>query len=149
MSNGLDVIIIDDEPGVCQVTTDIVKRFYTWGEVIGYCDIDQALTNCLAHDVDIAIFIVDVFLDKMSGFMFLEKLEHKFPSIYEDTIMITGHANDDVVNMCIASEVNHLLEKPVKSYALQLAVRAVAQKYVKFAKRLMQDPALADNIINI
>lgn len=149
MSNGLDVIIVDDEPNVCHLTTEIVKRFYSWGEVISYCDADQALTNCLAHDVGIAIFIVDVFLDKMSGFMFLEKLEHKFPAIYEDTVMITGHASDDVVNMCIASEVNYLLEKPVKSYALQLSVRAIAQKYLKFAKRLMQDSTLADNIINI
>jgi len=28
MADGLDVIIVDDEPGVCEVVSEIVKRFY-------------------------------------------------------------------------------------------------------------------------
>lgn len=60
--------------------------------------------------------------------------------------MITGNANDDVVNMCVASDVNHLLEKPIKAYALQLAVRSIVSKYLKFTKRLLQNPAFADSV---
>ena len=48
--------------------------------------------------------------------------------------------------MCIASDVNHLLEKPIKPYALQLAVRAICEKYLKFAKRLFHDPDFAKNV---
>jgi hypothetical protein len=50
--------------------------------------------------------------------------------------------------MCVASDVNHLLEKPIKPYALQLAVRAIAEKYLKFAKRLFKDPEFAKSISN-
>lgn len=40
MPEGLDVIIIDDDPDVCEVLTEIVKRFYTWGDVISFSDLD-------------------------------------------------------------------------------------------------------------
>ena len=64
----------------------------------------------------------------------------------EDAVIISGNASDDVVDMCMASDITHLLEKPVRAYALQLAVRSIVNKYVKFAKRLLRDPELAENV---
>jgi hypothetical protein len=51
--------------------------------------------------------------------------------------------------MCLASKVNYLLEKPVKPYALQLAVRAVTAKYLDFAKKLIQDPSFAEDVARL
>jgi hypothetical protein len=82
----------------------------------------------------------------MSGFYFLESIEPKFPSAHQDAIVISGKASDDVVDMCLASRVTYLLEKPVRPYALQLAVRAITAKYLDFAKRLLRDPELAESI---
>jgi hypothetical protein len=65
---------------------------------------------------------------------------------HEDTIMITGFASDDVVNTCIASDINYLLEKPIRPYALQLAIRAIVNKYIQFAKKLLADPDFAGNV---
>ena len=48
--------------------------------------------------------------------------------------------------MCVASDITYLLEKPIRAYALQLAVRAIVTKYLKFAKRLLDDPVLAGNV---
>jgi len=42
--------------------------------------------------------------------------------------------------------VNHLLEKPVKPYALQLAVRSIVSKYLKFAKLLLTNTDFAETI---
>lgn len=64
----------------------------------------------------------------------------------DDAFLITGNASDDVVDMCVASDVNHLLEKPIRPYALQLAVRSIAMKYIRFAKRLTQDPDFASSV---
>ena len=50
--------------------------------------------------------------------------------------------------MCVAANITYLLEKPVKAYALQLAVRAIVNKYINFAKRLLEDPDLAGDIYN-
>ncbi len=146
MSDGLDVIIVDDDQAVCELIAAIVKRFYTWGEVISFTDTDEATKYCLSREVGVAIFIVDVFLGGVSGFFFLDSIDKKFPAAHSDAIIITGNASDDIVNMCIASEVNHLLEKPIKPYALQLAVRAIAEKYLNFAKKLFQDPEFAKSV---
>jgi len=144
MSDGLDVIIVDDEPSLCEVIAETIRRFYTWGDIITFTKADEAISYCLGRDTGIAIFIIDVFLGEKSGFSFLDAIEKKFPTAHQDTIMITGYASDDVVDMCVASDVHHLLEKPIKPYELQLAVRALVAKYMKFAKKLLRDPAFAE-----
>jgi DNA-binding NarL/FixJ family response regulator len=149
MPAGLDVIIVDDNPVVCETVEAMVKRFYTWGEVLSFTDPETATSYCENREVGVAIFIVDVFLSGVSGFYFLDGIEEKFPTAHADSIIITGNASDDVVNMCVASDVNHLLEKPLRPYALQLAVRSIAEKYLKFAKKLINDPQFAQTISNL
>lgn len=146
MSDSLDVIIVDDEPDVCRALSDIIKRFYTWGDVLSFTNTDEALAYCLSRETGVAIFVLDVFMGDITGFSFLDAIVDKFPMAYEDAIIITGNAGDDVVNMCVASDITHLLEKPIRSYALQLAVRSIVSKYIRFAKRLLQDPILAESI---
>jgi CheY-like chemotaxis protein len=148
MAEGLDVIVVDDDPAVCELISTTINRFYTWGRVLSFTDSEAAITYCLSRDIGVAIFVVDVFLGGASGFFFLDAIEKKFPTAHSDAIVITGNASDDIVNMCVASDVNHLLEKPVKPYALQLAVRAIAEKYLKFVKRLFNDPEFAKTIAN-
>ena len=77
MSEGLDVIIVDDDPIVCELIETIVKRFYTWGEVIAFNNTDEAMAYCNGRDIGVAIFIVDVFLGGVSGFYFLDSIEEK------------------------------------------------------------------------
>ena len=149
MSDGLDVIIVDDDPGICEVLTELIESFYTWGEVLSFPDPKEAITRCLERDSGIAIFVVDVFLGGLSGFYFLDAVEEKYPSAHEDAIIISGNASDDVVNMCLASRVNYLLEKPIKPYALQLAIRAINAKYLEFAKKLLQDNAFAESVASL
>ena len=146
MSDELDVIIVDDDPAVCEVISKIIKSFYTWGDVLSYTDVDEAISYCLSREIGVGIFVIDVFLSGKSGFDFLEAIEEKFPSAHEDSIIITGNASDDVVNMCISSDVTYLLEKPIRPFALQLAVRAIVMKYLTFAKRLLRDPSFAANM---
>ena len=146
MSDGLDVIVLDDDPGIGRVLKELIESFYTWGEVVSFSQADAAIAHCLKRESGVAIFVVDVFLKGMSGFFFLDSIEGKFPAAHEDAIMISGKASEDVVDMCLASNVTYLLEKPIKPYALQLAVRAITSKYLTFAKRLLRDPSLAQSI---
>ncbi len=143
MSEGLDVIVVDDDKNLCTVTAETIKRFYTWGDVVTFNKVDEAIAYCLSRETSIAIFVLDVFLGEQSGFAFLDAIKTKFTSAPEDTIIMTGHASEDVVNMCVASDVPHLLEKPIKSYELQLAIRAIVAKYMKFARKVLHDPEFA------
>ena len=149
MSDGLDVIIVDDDPAAGQAVAEIVKHFYTWGDVLTFNDVDEAILYCLSCKYGVAIFIVDVFLGGKSGFYFLDAVEKKFPSVHRDAVVVTGNASDDVVNMCMASNINHLLEKPVRPFALQFAVRAIAEKYVSFAKHLLEDQEFAQCVAQL
>ncbi len=149
MSDGLDVIVLDDDPGICQVIAELIESFYSWGQVHCFSNPEEAIAFCLNRDIGVAIFVVDVFLGGLSGFYFLDAIEHTYPTAHEDTIMISGNASDDVVNMCLASNVNYLLEKPLKPYALQLAVRSITAKYLDFAKKLLQDQRFAENVARL
>jgi len=149
MSDGLDVIILDDDPGIGEILSELIESFYTWGEVHCFSEHNQAISFCFNRDIGVAIFVVDVFLGGLSGFSFLDAIDVKYPTAHEDTIIISGNANDDVVNMCLASKVNYLLEKPVKPYALQLAVRAITAKYLDFAKKIIHDPEFAENVARL
>ena len=149
MSDGLDILIIDDEKEVCDVLSSHIRKFYTWGEITTCTDVERAVSYCRSRPGSIMIFVLDVFVGDSNGFLFLDAIADKYPNACHDTIMITGNANDDVVDMCVASGVNHLLEKPVRPYALQLAVRSIVSKYLKFAKLLLNDPEFAGSIIRI
>jgi response regulator of citrate/malate metabolism len=149
MTGGLPVIIVDDDPQVCEVTADIVKSFYTWGKVFVFTDPDEALRFCQNRETGVAIFILDVFLGEKTCFDFLKSVQPAFPFAPQDTIIMTGNASDEVVDVCISSDITYLLEKPVRAYALKLAVRAIVAKYAKFAKKLLLDPVLADHITRI
>lgn len=149
MSDGLDILIIDDEKEVCDVLSSHIRKFYTWGDITTCTDVERAVSYCRSRPGSIMIFVLDVFVGDSNGFLFLDAIADKYPNACHDTIMITGNANDDVVDMCVASGVNHLLEKPVKPYALQLAVRSIVSKYLKFAKMLLNDPEFAGSIERI
>lgn len=149
MSDGLDILIIDDEKEVCDILASHIEKFYTWGDITTCTDVERAISYCKSRPGSIMIFVLDVFVGDSNGFLFLDAIAEKYPNAYHDTIMITGNANDDVVDMCVASGVNHLLEKPVKPYALQLAIRSIVSKYLKFAKMLLNDPDFAENIERI
>jgi response regulator of citrate/malate metabolism len=146
MSQELDVIVIDDDPSICMVISNIINSFYMWGDVISFTDVDDAVAYCMGLDMGVAVFVLDIYLGQKSGFDFLDQIEERFPSAREDTIIITGNASNEVVNRCISSDITYLLEKPIRSYALQLAVRAIAMKYIKFAKRLFQNPTFAARV---
>lgn len=70
----------------------------------------------------------------------------KFPFAPQDTIIMTGNAGVEVVDTCIAYDIHYLLEKPIRPYALQLAVRGIVSKYLKFARTLLSDPLLARQV---
>jgi DNA-binding NtrC family response regulator len=146
MSDNLDVIIVDDEPWICEVLTDIIKPFYVWGEVRSFTDADEAIAYCRNQRTGVAIFILDVFMGNETGFGFLDAIVDRYPMAYDDAIIITGNASDDIVNMCIASDITYLIEKPIRPFALQFAVRAIVSKYIKFARKLMADPNLAETV---
>jgi len=149
MSDKLDVIVLDDDPQICSLITEILKGFYVWGDIHSFTTFSDALSFCKKKKLGMAIFILDVYLDKKTAFDFLDEIADQCAWAFEDTVIITGKASDDIVNMCIASNINYLIEKPIKSYTLKLAVRAIVGKYVRFAKRILSNSDYAKRVAEI
>lgn len=148
MSENLDVIIVDDEPEVCKVISDIVKSFYSWGNVAAFTNSREAMAYVRSRKPGVAIFILDVFLGKETCFEVLDSIVDRYPMAYEDAIIVTGNAGPEVVDMCVASNITYLIEKPIRPYTLQLSVRAIVSKYIRFARKLLEDPRLAESIMS-
>ncbi|MFP4477238.1 MAG: response regulator [Desulfatibacillaceae bacterium] len=140
MPDGLDVIVVDDDRITLELLAEAINTFYTWGDVYVFSDPGEAAYYCNNRETHIAVFVVDVFLGGETGFRFLDSLAERYPGVYEDAVVITGDASEEVVNACLASGISHLLEKPVRPYALQFAVRAVVNKYISFLRKLREDP---------
>ena len=60
MSEGLDVIIVDDEDSVCKLISTVIKKFYTWGNIHEFTDVDDAITYCLTSDMGIALSLIHI-----------------------------------------------------------------------------------------
>jgi response regulator of citrate/malate metabolism len=149
MSDNLDVIILDDDPQMCTLIEEILRDFYVWGSVHTFTDFNEALAFCRKMKLGVAIFILDVYLGKKTAFDFLDQISDQCAWASEDAIIITGNAGDDIVDMCIASNITYLIEKPMKVYTLKLAVRAIVGKYIRFAKRLLGDSVYAKRVAKI
>ena len=149
MSDNLDVIVLDDDPQMCSLISEILKGFYVWGDIHSFTKFNDALAFCKKKKLGVAIFILDVYLDKKTAFDFLEQISAQCAWASEDTVIITGNASDDIVNMCIASNIHYLIEKPMRTYMLKLAVMAIVGKYLRFAKRLLGDSAYAESVSKI
>lgn len=149
MSDRLDCIIVDDEADVCETMVEIVRQFYSWGDVIPFVRADEAFKYIRSHGPGVAIFVVDVFLGDLTAFDFLDSIAPWYPMAHEDAVVVTGNASTDVVNMCVASNITYLIEKPIRPYSLQLSVRAIVAKYVRFARKLLENPALAESIMSL
>jgi CheY-like chemotaxis protein len=146
MSESLNVIIVDDDPEACEALSKMIASFYEWGEVLAFTDHQEAASYCRTAESSLALFVLDFSLGKETAFGFLDTVIDRYPMAREDAIIITENLNDQVVNKCIDLDITYLLEKPIKSYALQLAIRAIVAKYVRFAKKILQDSEIADSV---
>ena len=41
MSDNLDVIVLDDDPQMCSLITEILKDFYVWGDVHSFTEFNE------------------------------------------------------------------------------------------------------------
>jgi len=104
MSN---ILIIDDEPGIRTVLSDIIRdenhKVLTAGD--GF----EGLSILKEHSVD--LIILDVWLPNMGGIDVLKEIKKKYPNI--EVIMISGHANIDIAVKAVKLGAFDFLEKPL------------------------------------
>ncbi len=101
------ILIIDDEPGIRTVLSDIIKdenhQVLTGGD--GF----EGLAILKEESIDLVI--LDVWLPNMGGIDVLKEIKKEYPNI--EVIMISGHANIDIAVKAVKLGAYDFLEKPL------------------------------------
>jgi two-component system, NtrC family, nitrogen regulation response regulator NtrX len=101
------ILIIDDEPGIREVLTDILEdeKHTVFSAEDGF----QGLSLLSQEPVDLVI--LDVWLPNMGGIDVLAQIKKDYPDI--EVIVISGHANIDVAVKAVKLGAFDFLEKPL------------------------------------
>ena len=101
------VLIIDDEPGIRTVLSDIFEdENHT---VFAAADGIEGLQTLEANDIDLVI--LDVLLPNMGGIDVLKEIKHRHPTI--EVIVISGHATVDIAVRAVKLGAFDFVEKPL------------------------------------
>lgn len=101
------VLIIDDEPGIRTVLTDILEdEDY---HVLSAADGLEGLDILKSETVDLVI--LDVWLPHKGGIDVLKDIKNAFPDL--EVIVISGHANIDMAVKAVKNGAFDFLEKPL------------------------------------
>ncbi|MBN2508630.1 MAG: sigma-54-dependent Fis family transcriptional regulator [Spirochaetales bacterium] len=111
------ILIIDDEPGIRSVLTDILEDENY--DVISAADGLEGLSILKKQAVDLVI--LDIWLPNMGGIDVLKEIRTEFPEI--ETIMISGHANIDLAVKAVKLGAFDFIEKPLSLDKILLTVR--------------------------
>ena len=101
------VLVIDDEPGIRTVLTDIFEdEDYT---VHVAADGIEGLR--ILDEIDIELVILDVLLPNKGGIEVLKEIKEKYPTI--EVIVISGHATVDIAVRAVKLGAFDFVEKPL------------------------------------
>ena len=116
------ILVIDDEPGIRTVLTDILEdEKYT---VITAGDGFEGLSILKESSVDLVI--LDIWLPNMGGIDVLKEIKKEYPDL--EVIIISGHANIDLAVKAVKLGAFDFLEKPL---SLEKIITVVANA-IKF-----------------
>ncbi|MES2239417.1 MAG: hybrid sensor histidine kinase/response regulator [Bacteroidota bacterium] len=84
------VVVVDDDPDLLQLTTEVLKQHYT---VISFSNAEQALLNLEFEDFD--LLITDIQMPIKDGFEFIRELQKKRKTTYrtQPLIAVTGRTD--------------------------------------------------------
>ncbi|HUX19849.1 MAG TPA: sigma-54 dependent transcriptional regulator [Spirochaetia bacterium] len=111
------VLVIDDEPGIRTVLTDILED--EAHEVYAAADGFEGLAMMKQEAYEVVI--LDVWLPNMGGMDVLKELKSEYPEV--EVIIISGHANIDLAVRAVKLGAYDFLEKPLSLEKVTTLVR--------------------------
>ncbi len=134
------VLIIDDEPGIRTVLTDILEdEDYT---VLSASDGIEGLR--IVEEQNVELVILDVWLPHKGGIDVLRELKDQHPEI--EVIVISGHANIDMAVKSVKSGAFDFLEKPLSlDKVLTLTNNALEMRQLKQENRSLKESLFVED----
>ncbi len=134
------VLVIDDEPGIRTVLTDILQdeKYAVFAAGDGF----EGLATLKQEAVDLVI--LDVWLPNLGGIDVLKEIKQEYPEI--EVIVISGHANIDLAVRAVKLGAFDFLEKPLSLEKVTTIVRnALALEALKRENRTLKTTLFAED----
>ncbi len=111
------ILIIDDEPGIRTVLSDILEdeKYNVLSAGDGYEGLN------ILKEVSVNLVFLDIWLPNMGGIDVLKEIKKEYPSL--EVVVISGHANIDLAVKAVKLGAFDFLEKPL---SLEKIVTAAA-----------------------
>jgi NarL family two-component system response regulator LiaR len=120
MTMGIRVVLADDHPLFLQGLEAALEREGL--EIVGLAGSGREVIE-VTQAVSPDVVLLDVAMPEMDGIECLGELRERFPSV--KVVMLSGSADDDVVNQCLDAGALCFVGKSVKPEDLAHALRAV------------------------
>lgn len=134
------ILIIDDEPGIRTVLSDIVRDENH--QVLTGADGFEGLAILKEELVDLVI--LDVWLPNMGGIDVLKEIKKEYPDI--EVIMISGHANIDIAVKAVKLGAYDFLEKPLSlDKIINLIANALKLEELKKENAILKSAILLED----
>jgi len=134
------VLVVDDEPGIRSVLTDILQdekhAVFSAGDGFG------GLAILKQEPIDLVI--LDVWLPNLGGIDVLKEIKQEYPEI--EVIIISGHANIDLAVRAVKLGAYDFLEKPLSLEKVTTLVRnALTLEDLKRENRSLKSSLFMDD----
>jgi excisionase family DNA binding protein len=118
-ASGCDVLIVDDEEGVCRMLARLLERFgcRSRAELDGAAGLEQ-----VAREVP-DLLLLDLVMPGMKGPEFLARLREDHPDL--PVVIVTAFPDSDLMSRAMAFAPVMILAKPVSPALLHRTLRAV------------------------
>jgi two-component system, cell cycle sensor histidine kinase and response regulator CckA len=119
--NGELVLVVDDEPGIREVSRMTLERFGY--RVVVASDGEEAIATFAAHDGQVAAVVTDLMMPVMDGFAVIEALRTRASGV--PVIATSGLNTAQAAERSIAAGARRFLAKPYDATALLRLLREV------------------------
>ncbi len=119
---GLRVLICDDEQSICMLLEDILRRF--GHEAVSYQDGPGALARVEQEEFD--LFFLDIRMPGMDGTQVMQRIRELRPGA--KCVMITGYAQDELMEKCIQGGAHACMAKPFSLLSLKKLLEEVESR---------------------
>ena len=134
------ILIIDDEPGIRDVLSDVLSD--EGHDVVVAEDGHAGLAHLAAHSVDLVF--LDVWLPNLGGIDVLRRIRAEFPDVA--VVMISGHANIKLAVEAVKIGAFDFLEKPLSLERTTTAARnALALAALRRENRTLKNSLFAED----
>jgi two-component system NtrC family response regulator/two-component system nitrogen regulation response regulator GlnG len=120
MAGGRRVLVVDDDPEVASMLSDLVQAFgYRTATASNAVQALVAVREFLPH-----VVLLDIRMPGIAGDTVLARLRTSMPSL--PVIMVTGNRDEDEAKRILAAGAWDYVSKPVDSAYLEHAIAAAA-----------------------